>query len=81
MIDFNLIMKLTPDRARGGVVRKWLLAACAVIVIGLLIWGISWATYARPPLPEAVQALESDDQVIVIQEPWLTFAPTSDSIW
>jgi dienelactone hydrolase len=59
-------------------IRRTLLVAFVVILIGALFWGISWATFARPPLPEAVEALGSDDQVNVTQEPWLTFSPTSD---
>ena len=45
-------------------------------MLGLLVWGIRWATFARPPLPEAVAALSSDELVTVGTERWLTFAPT-----
>lgn len=45
------------------------------ILIGFLAWGIQWATFARPPLPEALEALQSDDVVTVSLEPWLTFRP------
>ena len=54
---------------------SWLVIAVLVIVMGISFWGIRWVTFARQPLPEAVQALESDDRVIVIQEPWLAFLP------
>jgi pimeloyl-ACP methyl ester carboxylesterase len=54
---------------------RWLVAALAIVVLAALSWGIRWATYARPPLPEALQALEGDDRVEVITEPWLTFTP------
>lgn len=47
-----------------------------VVLLGGLVWGIQWATYARPPLPEALEALSSSDQIQVSTEPWLTFAPT-----
>jgi dienelactone hydrolase len=57
------------------ILRVILVIALAVI----LIWGIQWATYARPPLPEAVAALESNDLVAVTQDPWLTFSPTQDT--
>lgn len=40
-----------------------------------MVRGISWATYARPPLPEAVAAAQSDDLVAVTDSPWLTFTP------
>lgn len=54
---------------------RWLLVTLFVVFIGLLLWGINWATYARPPLPEAVAALESNELVTVTQAPWLTFTP------
>ncbi|MEZ4769790.1 MAG: alpha/beta hydrolase [Caldilineales bacterium] len=38
-------------------------------------FAVRWATYARPPLPEAVEALASDDVVQMTQDPWLTFTP------
>jgi hypothetical protein len=28
--------------------------------------GIRWTTYARPPLPEAIEALDSDDNDLSI---------------
>jgi hypothetical protein len=46
-----------------------------LIVVGLVFWGLNWATYARPPLLEALEALESDERVMVSQNPWLTFFP------
>jgi len=55
------------------------LGIIAIALIGGLIWGIQWATYARPPLPEAVQALESDELVTVTYEPWLTFSPNAST--
>lgn len=44
-----------------------------------IVWGIQWATYARPPLPEAVAATQSDRLVTVTDSPWLTFIPAQDS--
>ena len=58
--------------------RYLILIPLLIILAGSLIWGISWATYARPPLPEALAALESDDLVAVAEEPWLTFTPTGE---
>jgi predicted esterase len=54
---------------------KWVLVILGVIALAAILWGIQWATYARPPLPEAIKALESDDQVQIAYEPWLTFLP------
>ena len=50
-----------------------------IAIIGALFWGIRWATFARPPLPDALKALEGDGQVNVFREPWLTFSPTQDT--
>lgn len=46
-----------------------------IILLGFCVWGIQWVTYARPPLPAAVAALESDALVTVNATPWLTFTP------
>jgi len=54
---------------------KWLLVILGGVVVAAILWGIQWATYARPPLPEAIEALESDDLVRVTDEPWLAFWP------
>ena len=59
--------------------KKTISVLFAVSIAVFLVWGIQWATYARPPLPEAIEALESDSLVAVTQEPWLTFAPV-DSV-
>lgn len=54
---------------------KWLGGILGALLLAAIAWGIRWATYARPPLPEAVEALESDEVVRVTDEPWLTFIP------
>lgn len=54
---------------------RWLWIMLLVVLLGALGWGIQWATYARPPLDEALAALESDPVVIVESEPWLIFTP------
>ena len=64
-------------RPRNAPVKRpgWVVVTLSVIVIGALVWGIRWATYARPPLPEALAALASDERVTVSRDPWLTFTP------
>lgn len=57
---------------------RWLWITLLVVLLGALGWGIQWATYARPPLDEALVALESDKVITVTEEPWLTFTPTGD---
>ncbi len=59
---------------------RYLLLVLVIVFIGALIWGIQWATYARPPLQKAMEALESDELVVVTQEPWLTFSPTKSTL-
>lgn len=54
---------------------RWLWISLIIILIAVLGWGIQWATYARPPLDEALAALENDSAVQVDHEPWLIFTP------
>ena len=58
-------------------IRRLLHVVLAVVFMGTFLWGVRWAAFARPPLAEAVVALESDELVNVIQDPWLTFIPLS----
>jgi len=58
---------------------KWALLVLAIVIIGALLAGVQWATYARPPLPEAIEALDSDEFVEVSYQPWLTFSPTQST--
>ena len=69
---------MTNNNSKSNPIKRWILITLSIILIGGLAWGISWATYARPPLPEALAALESDDLVSVTEEPWLTFTPTGE---
>jgi dienelactone hydrolase len=55
---------------------RWFLLVFVFIIIGGLLIGFQWITFARPPLPEALEALESDELVTVTQEPWLIFSAT-----
>ena len=59
-------------RARASI---GLPAFLGAVLLAASLWGIRWATYARPPLPEAIEALESDEVVQITDEPWLTFKP------
>jgi predicted esterase len=54
---------------------KWIIIVLTIVILGFLFTGIRWATYARPPLPEALAGLESDELVEVTTEPWLIFEP------
>jgi hypothetical protein len=57
---------------------KWAVRVLGLVLVGSLILGIQWATFARPALPEALDALESNDLVLVTGEPWLTFSATKN---
>ncbi len=51
----------------------WLLL---LVLIAPVVGFVLWAGAAAEPMPEALAALESDDEVQVETEPWLTFMPT-----
>ena len=57
---------------------KWIKIGLAIIFGVALIGGAIWATYARPPLPDSLAALESDDLVEVSLEPWIIFDPVGE---
>jgi predicted esterase len=59
--------------------KKIIVGTLILVILMIAAAGIQWATYARPPLQEAIEALESDDLVAVTQEPWLTFSPVRDA--
>ena len=59
--------------------RKWIITIISIILIAVLIGWLQWATFARTPLPEAIAALQSDQLVMVTQEPSITFLPLNSS--
>ena len=69
---------MTKNKSKTSSTKRWILLVLAVVLAGPLVWGISWATYARPPLPEALAVLKSDHLVSVTEEPWLTFTPRGE---
>jgi len=49
------------------------------VIIGLAIGGFFlWASDSRPPMPEALASLETDEVVQVVLEPWMTFTPVGE---
>ena len=60
--------------------KKTLWPILVVVFVIITIMGIQWATFARPPLPESLAALESDGLVMVSREPWLTFSPINSEM-
>lgn len=67
---------MNPDKKPSRkMTRRWIRITLVVILVALLGWGIQWATYARPPLGDALAALGSDNKIQVESEPWLIFTP------
>ncbi len=62
-------------RINNSRIRRLSLLVFGVVIIGALLIGIQWVTFTRAPLPEALEALESDELVTVTQEHWLIFSP------
>lgn len=54
---------------------RYIWIALVLALIAGLAWGYSWASYARPPLDDALAALESGPTVQVASDPWLIFTP------
>ena len=52
------------------------LLVLVLLLVAVILLGVRWITGEREPLPEALEALVSDERVEVVQEPWLTFSPT-----
>ena len=49
------------------------------MIIGLGIGGVFlWVSDSRPPMPEALANLETDEFVQVAIEPWITFTPVGE---
>ena len=49
-------------------IKKVIWGFIGILFAGTCIWAVQWATYTRPPLPEALEALESDALVAVTQD-------------
>jgi predicted esterase len=66
-----------PDKPARRPTKKqiWLLILPLILAAATVV-GIQWVSNGRQPLPEAIEALTSDERAQVEQEPWLTFAPT-----
>ena len=55
--------------------RKWILPAILIVLVFAVAGFVIWGSNAQAPMPEAVQALNSDQEVTVEQEEWLVFMP------
>ena len=54
--------------------RRLLIVLIAVLIIGSVIF-VAWASATPSPMPEAIAAMQSDQQVRVDTTRWLTFTP------
>jgi hypothetical protein len=62
---------------------RWLKKRWWVIVVGIVLFAvigfIVWGMIIPEPMPEALSAMQSDSQVIVTSDPWITFQPADQS--
>jgi len=74
-------MKMTrKDTGGSKQIWKWVKIGLTIVVIALIARAVMWVAYARPPLADAVAALQSDADVAVLEEPWLAFSPVKEDI-
>ena len=59
--------------------RRIVLFVFLLLIAVLSLGGVLLVAGERPPLPDALEALSSDDTVTVVLQPWLTFAPTENT--
>jgi hypothetical protein len=73
---------ISRDTEASGNRRKRILLISSVLLLGTILIGLGgfviWASNPAPPMAEALTALESDNEVTVEIEPWLTFTPTQE---
>jgi dienelactone hydrolase len=67
---------MADKHARRRTKKQIWLPILLVLLAAAIVLGIQLLTSARQPLPEAMEALTSDERVQVEEDPWLTFVPT-----
>lgn len=55
----------------------WVTILC--LVLAAMIGFIAWGVLIPKPMPEAINAMQSDSQVTVSSDPWLVFQPTEQT--
>jgi dienelactone hydrolase len=55
--------------------RKWWLVAAFVVPVAFVTAFVIWARLIPDPMPEALSALQSDDQIAVDAAHWIVFRP------
>jgi predicted esterase len=66
---------MTDRPARRPTKKQIWLLILILLLAAVTVVGIQQLSSERQPLPEAIEALTSDEQVQVEEEPWLTFVP------
>jgi hypothetical protein len=59
--------------------RRWWLVAVFVVPVALVTAFVIWARLIPKPMPEALSALQSDDQIAVDAAPWIVFRPAGQT--
>ena len=59
---------------------RWILAGSLVVFVLAALGFVLWALWIPAPMPEALAALESDEQVHVTTDPWLIFTPVTTPV-
>jgi len=57
--------------------KYWWLIAIGMLFIGIVAF-IAWAVFIPSPMTQAYNALQSDSQVSVAEQPWLVFQPVQN---
>jgi pimeloyl-ACP methyl ester carboxylesterase len=61
----------------------WLKKHWWVVIIGFVLAAaigfVAWGLLIPEPMPEAMEAMQSDSQVIVTTDPWIVFQPTEQT--
>jgi hypothetical protein len=61
-----------------GLKKRWWLIMIGVVLLALIGF-IAWGMIIPKPMPEALASMQSDSQVIVSTDPWITFQPAEEA--
>src|SRR4030042_6201124 len=55
----------------------WVVIIGPVLAVAILF--AAWGLLIPEPMPEAMEAMQSDSQVIITTDPWIVFQPTEQT--
>jgi hypothetical protein len=61
-----------------GLKKRWWVVIIGVVLLAVIGF-IAWGLIIPEPMPEALAAMQSDSQVIVTTDPWITFQPADQT--